>query len=97
MAAGRYGFGRRTYSGGPSLASADRTVFLEIPSVRAIAFTEMPSARCNGRISAQSSTDSALSSLARPVKHVSRAAYTVRNPVGVTESKRRNACLVPQQ
>jgi hypothetical protein len=52
--------GRRTYLGGPSLASADRTVFLEIPSSRAIAFTGMPSARCNRRISAQSSTDSTL-------------------------------------
>jgi hypothetical protein len=45
--------GRRTYFAGPSLASAVRTVFLEIPSSRAIAFTGMPSARCSRRISAQ--------------------------------------------
>ena len=32
------------------------TVFFEIPSLRAIARIAMPSARCNRRISAQSST-----------------------------------------
>ena len=49
-------FAGRTYFGGPSAASARRTVFRPIPSFRAIARTGMPSARCNRRISAQSST-----------------------------------------
>jgi hypothetical protein len=35
-------------------------VFLEIPSIRAIALTGNPSARCNWRISAESSTDNTL-------------------------------------
>jgi hypothetical protein len=47
----------RSYFGGPSLAIAARTVFLEIPSTRAIALTGICSARCSRRISAQSSTD----------------------------------------
>ena len=46
----------RSYFGGPSDASADRTVFLEIPSTRAICEIDILSARCNRRISAQSST-----------------------------------------
>ena len=48
----------RQYLGGPSLAKAARIVFLETPSVRAIALIGIPSARCSRRISAQSSTDS---------------------------------------
>jgi hypothetical protein len=49
-------FGGRTYLGGPSAASARRTVFRPIPSLRAIARTGIPSARCSRRISAQFST-----------------------------------------
>jgi hypothetical protein len=48
--------GVRSYFGGPSDASADRTVFLEIPSTRAICEIDILSTRCNRRISAQSST-----------------------------------------
>ncbi len=48
--------GDRTYLGGPSDPIADLTVFLEIPNRRAIALIAIPSARCNRRISAQSST-----------------------------------------
>jgi RimJ/RimL family protein N-acetyltransferase len=48
--------GERTYLGGPSDPMADLTVFLEIPNRRAIALIAIPSARCNRRISAQSST-----------------------------------------
>jgi hypothetical protein len=40
---------------------AARTMFLEIPSIRAIALTGIPSARCSLRASAQSSTVSTLS------------------------------------
>jgi integrase len=49
--------GFRSYLGGPSLAIAARTVFLEIPSIRAISLIASPSPRCSLRISAQSSTD----------------------------------------
>jgi hypothetical protein len=48
--------GARRYFGGPSLARAALTVFLEIPSTRAISEIDNPSDRCNRRISAQSST-----------------------------------------
>src|SRR6266540_1484550 len=48
--------GARTYVGGPWLASARLTVFLEIPITRAIALIGICSARYNRRISAQSST-----------------------------------------
>jgi hypothetical protein len=48
--------GLRSYFGGPSLASAGRTVFLETPSARAIALIGIPSALCSLRISAPSST-----------------------------------------
>jgi hypothetical protein len=50
--------GLRSYFGGRSLATAARTVFLEIPIARAIALTGICSARCSLRISAQSSTES---------------------------------------
>ena len=46
-----------SYFGGPSEVTAARTVFLEIPNVLAINLIGNPSARCNLRISAQSSTD----------------------------------------
>src|SRR5689334_24647052 len=49
--------GLRSYRGGPSEANAARTVFRETPNFRAIALIGNPSARCNRRISAQSSTD----------------------------------------
>jgi hypothetical protein len=49
--------GPRSYFGGPSAANAARTVLREIPNVRAINLIGNPSARCNRRISAQSSTD----------------------------------------
>ena len=45
------------YRGGPSDANAARTVFFEIPNTRAITLIGIRSARCNRRISAQSSTD----------------------------------------
>ena len=48
----------RSYFGGRSLATAARTVFRDIPITRAITLTGIPSARCNLRISAQSSTES---------------------------------------
>ena len=48
--------GVRRYLGGPSLANADLTVFLEIPNTRTISEIETPSDRRNRRISAQSST-----------------------------------------
>jgi hypothetical protein len=48
--------GVRRYRGGPSLANADLTVFLEIPNPRAISEIDTPSDRRNRRISAQSST-----------------------------------------
>jgi hypothetical protein len=48
--------GARSYFGGSSQANAALTVFLAIPSRRAIAFTGISSDRCNLRISAQSST-----------------------------------------
>ena len=47
---------RRTYRGGPPLASAAFTVFREIPSTRAISEIGICSARLSRRISAQSST-----------------------------------------
>jgi hypothetical protein len=50
--------GARTYFGGPSAASAARTVLRETPNVLAIILMGNLSARCNLRISAQSSTDS---------------------------------------
>ena len=46
-----------TYLGGPSATSAARTVLRETPNVLAIILIGNPSARCNLRISAQSSTD----------------------------------------
>src|SRR5690606_24023545 len=46
----------RRYFGGSSAANARLTVFFEMPNRRAIALIGMPSARCNRRISAQSST-----------------------------------------
>src|SRR6185437_15148772 len=49
--------GLRSYFGGPSEASADRTVFRDIFNVLAIVLIGNPSARCSLRISAQSSTD----------------------------------------
>ena len=49
-------FAARTYRGGSCAPNAVRTVFLEIPSRRAIARIAIPSARYNRRISAQSST-----------------------------------------
>src|SRR6185437_11717228 len=49
--------GLRSYFGGPSEASADRTVFRDIFNVLAIVLIVNPSARCSLRISAQSSTD----------------------------------------
>ena len=48
--------GLRTYFGGSSEANADRTVFRETFNVLAINLIGNPSARCNLRISAQSST-----------------------------------------
>ena len=48
--------------GGASLATAERTVFREIPNSRATTLTGSPSARYNRRISAQSSTDNTPSS-----------------------------------
>src|SRR4029077_10522778 len=48
--------GLRTYFGGSSQANADRTVFRETFHVLAINLIGNPSARCNLRISAQSST-----------------------------------------
>ena len=50
----------RSYFGGPSLAIAARTVFLDTPITRAISLIGSPSARCSRRISAQSSTSSTL-------------------------------------
>ena len=49
-------FAGRSYFGGRSLATAARTVFRETPITRAITLTGIFSARCNLRISAQSST-----------------------------------------
>lgn len=49
-------FAARSYRGGSCEASAFFTVFFEIPSLRAMARIAIPSARCNRRISAQSST-----------------------------------------
>jgi hypothetical protein len=46
----------RPYEGGPSAASAFRTVFFEHPSTRAITLIGIRSARYSRRISAQSST-----------------------------------------
>jgi hypothetical protein len=46
----------RPYLGGSSAANARLTVFFEIPIRRAIALIGIPSARCNRRTSAQSST-----------------------------------------
>lgn len=54
--------GARRYCGGRSEASALNTVPLEIPSCRATARADNPSARCSRRISAQSSTWITLSS-----------------------------------
>ena len=48
--------GVRRYCGGPSLANADFTVFLEIPNTREISEIDTSSERRNRRISAQSST-----------------------------------------
>jgi hypothetical protein len=53
---------RRSYLGGTSEAIATRTVFLDTPSTRAITLIGNPSARCNRRISAQSSTHNTPSS-----------------------------------
>jgi len=50
----------RSYFGGPALAIAARTVFLDTPSTRAISLIGMPSARRSRRISAQFSTSSTL-------------------------------------
>jgi hypothetical protein len=50
------GRGARSYLGGRSDANAERTVFRAIPNRRAISLIDTPSARCNRRISAQSST-----------------------------------------
>jgi hypothetical protein len=52
--------GARTYFGGPSEANAAFTVFFEHPITRATALIGIRSARCNRRISAQSSTLSTL-------------------------------------
>src|SRR3954467_306213 len=49
--------GARAYRGGPSDANAARTVFFETPNTLAITLIGIRSARCNRRISAQSSTD----------------------------------------
>jgi hypothetical protein len=49
-------FAARSYFGGSCDPSAFFTVFFEIPSLRAMARIAIPSARCNRRISAQSST-----------------------------------------
>jgi hypothetical protein len=49
-------FGARSHFGGRSLATARRTVVREIPNFRAIARIGICSARCNRRISVQSST-----------------------------------------
>jgi hypothetical protein len=58
--------GLRRHVGGPSAFNALRTVFRDTPQTRAITRTDNPSARCNLRISAQSSTDNtSLPSLAR--------------------------------
>src|SRR5215207_4758209 len=46
----------RRYAGGPSAANAAFTVFFEHPNTRAITLIGIRSARCNRRISAQSST-----------------------------------------
>jgi hypothetical protein len=46
----------RSYFGGLPDATAFATVFLETPSRAAIDLIDSPSARCNRRISAQSST-----------------------------------------
>ena len=48
--------GARSYRGGPSEATAARTVFRDTPNVRAIVLIGNPSARRSRRISAQSST-----------------------------------------
>ena len=50
------GIGRRSYRGGAGLRNAARTVFLLTPSRRATSLMGTLSARCNRRISAQSST-----------------------------------------
>jgi hypothetical protein len=47
---------RRRYAGGSSAANAFLTVFFEHPTTRAIILIGIRSARCNRRISAQSST-----------------------------------------
>lgn len=57
--------GFRTYFGGPSDASAERTVFRETPNVLAIILIGNPSVLCSRRISAQSSTDNT----PRPLPH----------------------------
>ena len=49
--------GARSYRGGPADRTAARTVFRETFIIRAICLTGSPSARCNRRISAQSSTE----------------------------------------
>src|SRR5581483_312456 len=49
--------GRRSYFGGVSEANAARTVLRDTFITRAIILIGNPSARCNRRISAQSSTD----------------------------------------
>jgi hypothetical protein len=48
--------GGLTYFGGPSARNARRTAFRDTPRVLAITLIGIPSARCNRRISAQSST-----------------------------------------
>jgi hypothetical protein len=53
---------RRSYFGGTSQANAARTVFRDTPITRVIILIDNPSARCNRRISAQSSTDNTPSS-----------------------------------
>src|SRR6516164_10780590 len=56
------GAGRRSYLGGASEANAERTVLRDTFNTRAIILIGNPSARCNLRISAQSSTDNTPSS-----------------------------------
>src|SRR6516164_7891546 len=56
------GAGRRSYLGGASDANAARTVFRDTFNTRPIILIDNPSARCNLRISAQSSTDNTPSS-----------------------------------
>jgi hypothetical protein len=54
--------GRRSYRGGASEVNAARTVLRDTCITRATILIDNPSARCNRRISAQSSTDNTPSS-----------------------------------